>query len=164
MVPLADDSYRVCELRRHGGSAFACLADTDRDGMFDTYFGTQTFNEIFLGSIGDDGGFERLSQPVGLRKVDPKVATPEIGLELKFKGNSNGLVEYVVCTKITWEEKYFAPRSCTKKSLKSQLDPSGRATVFGQSASFTNVEAKPPRLDVKYAKTDFEFSTRFLFP
>ena len=112
MVPLVDDPYSVCEIRRHEGSAFACLKDTDHDGKFETYFGTQTFNEIFLGSIGDDGGFEDLTQSVSLQEVDPKLKTPEIDLKIKFKKISNGILYYEMCTKITWPSKYFSAEIC----------------------------------------------------
>jgi hypothetical protein len=164
MVPLADDPHSVCELRAHAGSAFACLTDTDGDGKFDTYFGTQVFNEIFLGSIGDDSGFEKLSQPVELRKVDPKITTPEISLEMNYYGITDGFAQYTVCTKISWKSRYFHERYCNKKTIKSKINDDMNISVFGQTISMVDAESGSQKLTIEYNKYDFEFSTRFSFP
>jgi hypothetical protein len=164
MIPLVDDPYSVCELRRHEGSAFACLTDTDHDGKYDTYFGTQVFNEIFLGSIGDDSRFEQLSQPAELREVDPRKDAPEINLELKYYGMSDGYVKYVTCTHITWKAKYFHERYCNGNTIRSAVDASGNAIVLGQTISFVNAKAEKPHLTIRHSKTDFSFSASFSFP
>lgn len=164
MVPLDDRPDSVCELLRHAGSAFTCLRDTDGDGAFDTYFGTQVFNAIFLGSTGDDGGFERLISPIHLSEVDPRGQSPEIYLDVRYEGFSSGLLSYTSCLRITWEDKYYPSRSCSSRPVKAELDGSNRAAIYGQKISFAGVGQKPPTVTVDYNANDFVFSSGNSFP
>jgi hypothetical protein len=163
-VRLQDDPRKYCEMRNSRGSAFDCLADTDGDGKADTFFGTQVFNEIFLGSIGDDGGFAPLVAPVDLVAIDPRTNAPRIDLELKYDGMSGNVVKYRTCMLTSWESKYYGERSCLRKSLEAQLDATGSAMIYGQKIRFEGVRGKPPSIHVEYGRKDFEFPTYFTFP
>jgi hypothetical protein len=160
-APLQDDPRKFCEIRNSKGSAFDCLFDTDRDGKADTYFGTQVFNEIFLGSIGDDGGFAPLASPVDLAEVDPKSQAPQIDLELKFDGMSDNIVKYRLCMKTSWRSKYYDERSCLRRTIQAQMDASRSALIHGQKVRFDRVRDKPPSVYVEYGREYFEFPTSF---
>lgn len=161
MVRLEDDPRSFCELKSSRGSAFDCFTDTDGDGKVDTFFGTQVFNEIFLGSIGDDGGFTPLAGPVELAELDPRTNTPMISLELKYDGMSGNVVKYRVCMNTSWESKFYGERSCQRRSMQAQLDSTGSAVIFGQKIRFEGVRGKPPTLYIEYSQEDFEFPTTF---
>lgn len=161
MIRLEDDPWSACELKRSRGSAYACITDSNRDGRFDTYFGTQVFNEILLGSIGGDSSFEPLSGPVDLAEIDSRTNTPRIDLELKFDGMSANGVRYRICTSISWPAKYYNERSCLRRPIQSQLDSTGSAVIFGQRVGFGRVRSKPLSLHVEHNRADVEFSTSF---
>lgn len=164
MIPLADDRRSVCELSSRRGSNFSCLADTDNDGKLDTYFGTQVFNELFLGSIGDDGGFQRLPGPIDLVRLNPKTDTPRISLELKFNATVPGGMKYRVCTNVSWRSKYYHERSCLVRTEQTSLDASGWAVILGQRVRFDGVRFKPAYVTVDYNKHDVPFTTSWSFP
>ncbi len=114
MVPVDGSLRKLCRLERHGGSAFACLSDTDGDGLLDTYFGTQVFKEFFTGSVGDDGGFEPLVRKVSFKEVDPALKAPEINLEFEYVGrgkNSTLLFRFCLSKKIMDGRKYYQSSS-----------------------------------------------------
>lgn len=161
LVRLIDDPRSLCELKNSRGSAFDCVTDTDGDGKIDTFFGTQVFNEIFLGSIGDDGGFAPLSSPVELTALNPRTGAPKIDLELKFDGISGTIVKYRVCVNTSWKSKYYGERSCLRRTAKAQLDATGSALIYGQKIRFSGVAAKPSTIFVEYGRDDVEFSTNF---
>ncbi len=161
LVRLVDDPRSLCELKNSRGSAFDCVSDTNGDGKIDTFFGTQVFNEIFLGSIGDDGGFAPLSSPVDLAAVDPRTGAPKIDLELKFDGISGNIVKFRVCVKTSWKSKYYDERSCLRRTANAPIDATGSAMIYGQKIRFENVRGKPPSIYVEYGRSDHEFATNF---
>jgi hypothetical protein len=97
MVPVDGTLRKFCRLERHMGSAFACLSDDDGDGQLDSFFGTQVFKEFFTGSVGDDGGQERLLEPVAFAEVDAFEKSPEIDLEFVFRGGSKDGISFQLC-------------------------------------------------------------------
>ena len=100
MIPIDGDSTKVCELLEHLGSSFDCLTDTNGDGAFDTFFGTQVFNSFMIGSIGDDGGFEPLVKPVLASAVDPLTETPLIELGIRYLGLSKNQIKFELCVRL----------------------------------------------------------------
>jgi hypothetical protein len=164
MIPLHDDGRSVCELSSRRGSNFSCLTDSDNDGALDTYFGTQVFNEIFLGSIGDDGGFERLPYPIELASLNPKMETPQILIELKMRGTKADAIRFDVCTNTSWKSKYYQEHSCTKVTQTAPLNSSGQAMILGNQVQIDGLSAKPSYLTVDHNKADVAFSTTWTFP
>ena len=164
MIPLEDDPQSACVLRTLAGSNFACLSDRDNDGVYDTYFGTQVFNEIFFGSIGDDGAFTALSKGVELAQVDPKTETPRIDLAIKPHNVANGRLKYTACVYISWDSRYYDEPSCTVKPQEASLDSSGRATIYGQTVGLSNIKSSTPSIEVQYGLADFDFPTFWRFP
>lgn len=161
LVRLRDDPRSLCELKNSRGSAFDCVSDTNGDGKIDTFFGTQVFNEFFLGSIGDDGGFAPLASPVDLAAINPRTGAPKIDLELKLDGLSGNIVKYRVCLNTSWKSKYYSERSCLRRTRQAQLDGTGSAIIYGQKIRFDGVRGKPPSIYIEYAQDDYDFSTNF---
>jgi len=164
MVPLEDDSHSACTLRTLAGSAFACLSDTDGDGAYDTFFGTQVFNEIFFGSIGDDGGFSPLVQRVNLLAVDPKVETPKIDIAVKPKSIVKSKLIYTVCVFISWESRYYDRPICSVNNQQSPLNSDGIVTIYGQNLIFPDPGNSPKKFNVEHGKVDFNFQPDWRFP
>ena len=161
MIRLADDPRSACELQSRGSSAFACIRDTNSDGKYDTYFGTQVFNTFFVGSIGDDGGFEALAGPVVLTEIDAKANTPPINLFLDFGGQKSSEVKYRVCLWEGWDSKYPSRGACLRRSGVATLDSSGNALIYGKKIRFDGLKSKPKSIFVDHNPEDVPFSTGF---
>ncbi|GAA4751696.1 hypothetical protein GCM10023264_18040 [Sphingomonas daechungensis] len=161
MIKLEDQPRTACELKSRRGSAYSCITDADGDGRFETYFLTQVFNEIFLGSIGDDFAVFPLAGSVEITEIDAQSRTPDIGLELKVERLSKGVVKYRICLRPSWEGKYYKQAPCSKEPVQAELDDSGRVSIQGQRVRLIPAEGKPSSVIVESSPSDFEFSTSF---
>lgn len=150
MVPLADDPKSACELLRSVGSAFYCLTDNDGDGRFDSFFGTQVFQEFFVNSLGDDGGFQPVA-PVAWTPVDPKTAAPDFPVTVVYKGLSGQAAKYDVFVQVVRDKSVFMPPSFGKDV---KLPIGSTAGVFGSSVELRSVEGNVATFVVRRGVAD----------
>lgn len=147
MIPVDDQGRKLCDLERHRGSAFACLADTDNDGRFDTYFGVQVFKEYFFGSVGGDESQESLRLPVTASAASPVQDAPVIPIEFLYVGNStDGKFRYKICTSKTSEQKVVFGRVDGDKHLSRYCFGETRSAIIGTPFDVIGVQIMPIKL------------------
>ncbi|MBO9715051.1 hypothetical protein [Sphingomonas sp.] len=153
----------ACEILRRGGSAFDCLSDTDHDGRFETFFATQVFNEIFLGSIGDDGHFRSLPDPATLDAVESGEA-PVVKLGILNEGSSKLEFRYRICALIARDKIVFGSDTTSVSCLADRRVASLASmpiaiNAYGSDIRVVEVTSKLATMQVGHTRSGGEFRT-----